>query len=543
MKENLLEYYDYIRRLSESKCTSREDAEDLISETFLAAYARLYQGGVITHPKTWLANTLLHKFNSMLRKKYRQPTVVNYDTLDLPAPEENLFDRTEEAAEVRRELLYLSETAREVIIRYYYNGYSVGEIAAQLGIPEGTVKSRLSAGRSKMKKGLTNMTEKKNNIPGRLNISNSGSAGPGDEPCSLVENDLIAQNLLILAYERPLFMTELAEAISIPTVYIEPIVKKLADGELMARNREGRYYTDFIIYKPEDIVDRFPVQRAFAHERFDRFWNIMEKLLDEINNLDGCRDLNVRQLRKLEQYSVLRALQSFEIERSDEDKKACPNRRDGGQWIAMGWAFPGGYDDTKYRQVCEYTIQGGHRTNGGACDYAGAKYLKLCEFDTTLWDNPSRWSGTCGFSVYFREMKEFLWCIYKGIPAEQGNISNAMLESIDRLIEKTGLITREKGKLAVDIPVMTKEFYRQTEACIRQAYDQLAAELGAEYREYLKGNMLEIPRHLKGILTLHRYLPATSCIVMSIVREAYEKGLHLADVDYCCPPVVLVYEE
>ena len=28
-----------------------------------------------------------------------------------------------------------------------------------------------------------------------------------------------------------------------------------------------------------------------------------------------------------------------------------------------------------------------------------------------------------------------------------------------------------------------------------------------------------------------------------IVREAYDKGLHLKDVDYCCPPVVLVYEE
>ena len=126
---------------------------------------------------------------------------------------------------------------------------------------------------------------------------------------------------------------------------------------------------------------------------------------------------------------------------------------------------------------------------------------------------------------------------------EQGNISNAMLESIDRLIERTGLIVREKGKLAVDIPVITKQFYSRIEECIRRAYDRLVAELGEEYREYLKGNMVEIPRHLKGILALHRYIPATSCLVMSIVREAYEKGLHLADVDYCCPPVVLVYEE
>lgn len=541
-KEDLLEHYDYIRRLSQAKCASHEDAEDLISETFLAAYACLYQGGVIEYPRTWLTNTLMHKFNSMLRKKYRQPEVVNYDALELPAPEE-IFDCSEEAAEVRRELLYLSETTREVLIRYYYNGHSVADIAARLGIPEGTVKSRLSAGRSKMKKGLTKMTEKKNNIPGTLYVSNSGSAGPGGEPGSLVEKDLIVQNLLILAYEKPLSITELAEAISIPTVYIEPVVKKLTEGELMARNGEGRYYTDFIIYRPQDFLSRFEAQKAFAHERFERFWNIMEKLTAEIDALEDCRAFSVRQLRKLERYGILSALQRFQLELSQGERKAYPCRLDGGRWIAMGRAFPGGYDDREYSRIRQYEIQGGHRSNEGACNYGGAKYLKLCEFDTTLWDNPARWGGTCGFSVYFREMKEFLWCIYRGISVEEGNISNAMLESIDRLVEKTGLLTREEGRLAVDIPVMTARSYDRVQECIQRAYDRLAAELGEEYREYLQGSLLEIPRHLKGIPTDYRYLPATNFLVMSVIREAYEKGLHLADVDYCCPPAVLIYEE
>lgn len=41
---------------------------------------------------------------------------------------------------------------------------------------------------------------------------------------------------------------------------------------------------------------------------------------------------------------------------------------------------------------------------------------------------------------------------------------------------------------------------------------------------------------------LLRYHEATKYFVMSIVREAYREGLHLKDVDYCCPPVVFVYE-
>lgn len=542
-KDDLLFYYDDIRRLAESKCDSREDAEDLTSETFLAAFSFLRRYGSIEHPKTWLANTLMHKFHSMLRKKYHQPAIVAYDTLSLPEPEEDAYERTEEAAEVRQELLYLSQATREVLIRFYYNGYSVADIARQLGIPEGTVKSRLSSGRAKIKKGLTDMAEKKNNIPGILNVSCSGFSGPNNEPLCLVENDLIAQNLLVLAYERPLSILELAEAISIPTVYIEPIVKRLADGELMAQTDSGKYYTDFIIYHPEDFLSKFEAQSAFAHEHFDRIWSIMEGLLAKIHSFSFCRSLNIRQLRKLERYALLCALQSFQINLSNDNAVPPPNRRDGGRWIAMGWAFPGGFDDKEYQKLSEYTIQGGHRSEGGDCSYAGAKYLRLCEFDTTLLDNPSRWNDTCGFTVYFREIRELLWCIYKGIPMEQGNISNSMLEGIDRLIAKTGLITRENGKLSVDIPVMTQEAYRQAEEAINDAYGRLAAELGREYRAYLKGNMLAIPKHLNHVPTCQRYFPVTNCLVMLIIREAYEKGLHLADVDYCCPPAVLIYGE
>lgn len=241
MDDELLAYYDEIRRLAEAKSDSREEAEDLLSETFLAAFAYRHNGGVIEHPKTYLVHTLMHKRNSLLRRKYRLPKVVSLQTLpedaadDFTAAEE-AYERTEEAAALRRTLLYLSETTREVLLRYYFNGNSVADIAEQLGIPAGTVKSRLSAGREAVRKGLTNrMNETKNRIPDRLHLYAGGAMGPRDEPMSLVEGDLIAQNLLIAAYDKPLTITELAAALSVPTVYLEPIVRRLTDGELMRR--------------------------------------------------------------------------------------------------------------------------------------------------------------------------------------------------------------------------------------------------------------------------------------------------------------------
>ena len=45
----------------------------------LAAFAYMHRGGVIDHPKTWLTNTLCHKHNDNLRKKYRSPVTVCLD--------------------------------------------------------------------------------------------------------------------------------------------------------------------------------------------------------------------------------------------------------------------------------------------------------------------------------------------------------------------------------------------------------------------------------------------------------------------------------
>ena len=118
-----------------------------------------------------------------------------------------------------------------------------------------------------------------------------------------------------------------------------------------------------------------------------------------------------------------------------------------------------------------------------------------------------------------------------------------MIESIDRLIEHTGLIVRENGRLQVDIPVFSRKEYLEVDAVIDSAYRKLVDELEEEYKSFLRGNMLELPPHLKSVPDVLRYWTVNNYIVMSVVREAYEKGLHMAGVDYVCPPCVLVYEE
>ena len=84
-------------------------------------------------------------------------------------------------------------------------------------------------------------------LPKFLKICNSGSCGANMEPMNLVDNDVLGQNLLIAAYEKPLSVVELARAIGVAAAYVEPVVEKLVREQLMKKTGDGRVYTDFII--------------------------------------------------------------------------------------------------------------------------------------------------------------------------------------------------------------------------------------------------------------------------------------------------------
>lgn len=542
-KDVILQYYDYIRRIADSKCDTPQDAEDMVSETFLAAFGYLNRGGEISHPKTWLYNTFLHKWNGFLRKKYHSPIIVDYDSLNLSAINEVDMNDNEEAESLRRELLYLSRTTREVLIRYYYNGNSISEISRALQIPEGTVKSRLSAGRENIKKGLTEVKTQKNRVPGKLYISYCGNSGPNfHNTINLIADDLIAQNLLLLAYEKNATVTELAEMIGIPTVYIEPIINRLVDHELMGKTDGNKYYTDFIIEYPQDTLDGFEDLLKFVDDRFEKIWSVMDCAIKETDSLEFTQTLNFRQVRKLERYVIMRILQGFEQKLKGGDKIVYPVRKDGGKWLALGFAVPPEFDTTVSRKADGYNLYGGHRTIGENNEYFGAKFLRLHEFDTALWDSPRRFNA-CGMETYFTEIYKFLWCVYSGVSPDEGGISNAVIENIDTLIECTGLIVREDGKLKVDIPVVEQSVYAQMEDIIITCITKLEQVIGEDFKRFLVSRTLNIPKHLNGVYDFKKYNPAVTYFVMACVRKAYDMGLHLSDVDYCCPPVILVYDK
>jgi RNA polymerase sigma-70 factor, ECF subfamily len=129
-------------------CHDRGRAEEMAQEAFLRAYRGLGQWRKEAVFSSWLFSVATNLYRSELR---RIPAgTVSLDELaepaDARASDGGLEDRDRDTA-VRRAVLALPAKYRETLILFYFHEMDVTSAARSLGVPEGTVKARLSRGR------------------------------------------------------------------------------------------------------------------------------------------------------------------------------------------------------------------------------------------------------------------------------------------------------------------------------------------------------------------------------------------------------------
>lgn len=144
--ESIMENKIAMFRLAYSFVLNKEDAEDVVSETILKAYSHLAELRNVKKIKSWMFQILVNESRAYLKKRNR---------IEL-AEDTSRFSEQENEQQTSYDLLdfvYQLETIyRDVTILYYFEEFSVKEIAKILDISSGTVKSRLSRARERLKK-------------------------------------------------------------------------------------------------------------------------------------------------------------------------------------------------------------------------------------------------------------------------------------------------------------------------------------------------------------------------------------------------------
>jgi RNA polymerase sigma-70 factor (ECF subfamily) len=153
IRELVDQHYELLYRYAYRLSGSAADAEDLTQETFCTAQQKLAQLRNAASARSWLCTILRHCF----LKGFRSARVVSFASL------ETLADDPEAAGDpaddmdlekLQRVLDALPEPFRTPLILFYFEEFSYRDIAEQMGVPLGTVMSRLARAKRHLRAGL-----------------------------------------------------------------------------------------------------------------------------------------------------------------------------------------------------------------------------------------------------------------------------------------------------------------------------------------------------------------------------------------------------
>ncbi|NLN05838.1 MAG: sigma-70 family RNA polymerase sigma factor [Clostridiaceae bacterium] len=140
-------YKNLVYRISVIYLGNTFDAEDLVQNVFVSYYKRLPKFESQEHARNWFARVTVNMCINF-RKSYWRRFVDKADEIDVP---ENM---NVERIEILDILSVLPDKSRLIMLLYYYEQYTVGDIAGIMNMSESAIKMQLKRSREKLKEVL-----------------------------------------------------------------------------------------------------------------------------------------------------------------------------------------------------------------------------------------------------------------------------------------------------------------------------------------------------------------------------------------------------
>lgn len=144
------EYHSLIFRIAFTELKSHADAEDMVQEVFFRVLRYHPEFESTDHEKAWMIRCTINLCKDFLKNKWNSSTV-GID--QLPGSEKAYLHLPYvQEDETLWAVLELKERYRQPLYLFYYEDYSIKEIAQVLNLPENTVKTNLRRGREAVRK-------------------------------------------------------------------------------------------------------------------------------------------------------------------------------------------------------------------------------------------------------------------------------------------------------------------------------------------------------------------------------------------------------
>ena len=512
-------YYDELLDLARRVFGADEKAaEEVVSDTILSALTDIRTGKLIENPSGYLKTLFYRRKNDFLRRKYRDSCVIFDDGSRLSLiPERNLRENSRLEAEysrVRESLSRLNYIYREVLVRHYMRGESVEKVASELEIPVGTVKRRLNSGRKLVREKLEMLQTKNSELsysPRPLTLSVWGGTGRGGEPFTFV-NSLLAQNILVAAYEKPLDAGAIAESLGVAAPYVENELEQLVRGKLMGKTPGGLYYTRAFIVKKSESYGDIEAQEELARE-------ILDPLAGSLGRFDFS-GLSGKVLETMKLFSLFTlATRLRELAESEfRGEISLPERPNGGNWLAIGQiedkSFPK-YDSSGPAQT--------GRTSENGCGM-------VFDFQSAFGD--AHWVyGQLTQPMSLTEARDLFLDLAEGRTPD-----SRLLENLPDL-ERLHIVKRNETSTNLTIPVITNAEYAQFCETSSKIVKELFGEIGGKIKKLIGSRKLDVPKTVDEREAFVRY-SATRILPLAVIFAAAEAGI--VNVKISETPIIIV---
>ena len=333
------EYFERVYYYCLKKTGSETEAAELSQDIALGIIEQLRRGACPDSFSGWVWQIVRNIYAGWATEKHKtRERLSDTDISEFEIPDNSDFVsdliREEDIAAIRREMAFILSEYRNVLLMYYIQSKRVCDIAKNLGIPEGTVKTRLFRARQKLKEGMYMAREfgKRSYNPERLSFSASGNQ-PSGLPWSAVQRK-IPVNILCEANNNPSTVEELAIELGIAAPYMEDEVDILEKSELLKKLDDGKYITNFFIAPSECIEEVNALCEDFAYDNYKKFWHtasdFVTKHYAEFIGESAMSEQDATMFFFLKLVTTVK-------ETSDGAAWGRFKRRDGGSWGFIGY--------------------------------------------------------------------------------------------------------------------------------------------------------------------------------------------------------------